>query len=301
MRTLIATPQAAFWLRAARSLQSRRRRPTRRAWLPSTVVVGLALTGCAATAQPTTSHDHATDLDHVHAIVADPGGDGFLLGAHDGIYPATRDAEVGEKLATTDFDAMGLTVVDDVLIASGHPGPNTPSELGSPHLGIIRSDDGARSWSPVTFTSEKDFHVLTATPEGTLYGIATDSIELLRSDDRGQAWTPVGDGILAFSLVTDASNRLLASTPDGVQISSDGGRTFAPLDGAPALYLLAASPDGQNLVGVGAGEQIWTSTASSKDWQQVAITHGPAQAVAITDDAAVLVFDDSGLSLIPRS
>lgn len=297
MRTPITTPRTTVRSRPERPVPPRRHLRFR-ALLPATVIVGLALTGCAATAEPTTGHDHATDLDHVHAIVADPGGDGFLVGAHDGIYPATRDAELGERLATIDFDAMGLTAVGDVLIASGHPGPTTPAELGSPHLGIIRSDDGARSWSPVTFTGEKDFHVLAATPEGTLYGIATDSIELLRSDDRGETWTPVGDGILAFSLVADVSNRLLASTPDGVQVSSDGGQTFAPLDGAPALYLLAASPNGQNLVGVGAGDQIWTSTASSSDWTQAASTHGSAQAITITDDAEILVFDDSGLSLV---
>jgi len=59
-------------------------------------------------------------------------------------------------------------------------------------------------------------------------------------------------------LVVDALGQLIAATPDGLQFSADGRATFAARSGSPPLYLLAASPDGTRLVGVGSGGQIWT-------------------------------------------
>ena len=275
-------------------------RPRRRATLTiaTALAASIGLAGCTAPAEPTTGHDHATTIDHAHAIVPDPTGDGFLLGTHDGIYTATLDAEIGERVNNTDFDAMGLTAIGNALIASGHPGRTTAPELGSPNLGIIRSDDSAQSWTPVSFTGEKDFHVLTAGPDETLYGIASDSIELLRSDDIGQTWSPAGE-VVAVSLVIDATGRLIAATPDGLQVSADDGATFTTLNEAPPLYLLAASPDSKRLVGVGSGGQIWTRAASTAEWVPAGTPHGSAQAITVTNDGDILVFDDSGLSVLP--
>lgn len=274
----------------------RRRRRTLQA-IATAFVASLVLSGCTAPALPTTGDDHAATIEHVHAIVPDPSGDGYLLGAHDGIYIATLDGEVGNRIQNTGFDAMGLTAVGGALIASGHPGRTTAPELGSPNLGIIRSDDSARSWTPVAFTGEKDFHVLAVDPNESLYGIASDSIELLRSDDIGQTWTPVGK-IVAVSLVIDATGQLIAATPDGLQTSADEGATFTTLNDAPMLYLLAASPDSNRLVGVGNGGQIWVRPAADAEWSAVGTAHGSAQAITITNDGDILIFDDSGLTAL---
>jgi ligand-binding sensor domain-containing protein len=262
-----------------------------------TLATSAVLAGCTAPAEPTTGHDHALTVGHVHAIVPDPTGEGFLLGTHDGIYTATVDGELGDRVSNTDFDAMGLTAVGDALIASGHPGQTTPPELGSPNLGIIRSYDGAKSWSPVSFTGEKDFHVLAAGNDETLFGIASDSIELLRSDDTGQTWSPAGE-INAVGLVIDATGQLIAATPDGLQLSTDEGATFTPLSEAPLVYLLAVSPDGKRLVGVGSGGQIWAKTSPGAQWDPVGTTHGSAQAITTTNDGVILIFDDSGLTAL---
>ena len=76
--------------------------------ISATIAASIVLAGCTAPAEPTTGHDHATSISHVHAIVPNPSEDGYLLGAHDGIYTATPDGEVGSRIETTDFDAMGL-------------------------------------------------------------------------------------------------------------------------------------------------------------------------------------------------
>lgn len=282
-----------------------RPRPTARLRLTATlaVVVGvtLAVVGCASQ-PPLTGTDHPEQpLSHVHGIVADPAGDGFLIGTHEGIFPVTSSGELGPRIAGADFDAMGLTVVDDTLLASGHPGRSTPAELGAPNLGIVRSIDRAETWEPVAFTGEKDFHALTAGPDGTVYGLATGSAEIQTSTDYGETWTPTGASLLALGFTVDADGRVVASTPDGPQVSTDRGASFSPWPGAPLLAALNASPDHQRLVGIGSGGTIWTTTTGATQWTEVGAVHDTAQAVAITNEGDMLVVDDSGITTVPNS
>ncbi|MDJ1114111.1 F510_1955 family glycosylhydrolase [Microbacterium dauci] len=272
----------------------------RRSILAAAAVAALALIAGCASEPPSTGDDHAAfRIEHVHNVVADPSGSGFLIGTHDGIYTATEDGELGPQVDGPRFDAMGLTVLGDTLLASGHPGNTTPAELGSPHLGIIRSTDSARSWTPVAFTGEKDFHVLATAPDGTLYGIHTDSAEVLASTDEGDTWRPTGGSAFAFNLVADATGRIIASTPDGLQISTDGAASFRRWSDTPLIALLGVSPNHQRIVGVGSGGKIWTTTAEATSWSEAGTVHGQAQAIAITNAGDLLVIDDSGLTLLP--
>lgn len=259
-----------------------------------------ALAGCAVPAA-TTGEDHTDQaLSHVHGVVADPAGDGFLLGTHDGIFPATPTGELGTRIAGSDFDAMGLTVVDGTLLASGHPGANTPVELGTPNLGIIRSTDRAETWEAVAFTGEKDFHALTAGPDGTVYGLSTDSTQLQISTDLGTTWNATGAALVAVSFAVDTAGRIVAATPDGLQVSTDDAATFALWSNAPLLFMLNASPDHQRLVGVGNGGKIWVTTAGATQWTEAGTVHGTAQAIAITNAGDMLIVDDSGITQVPQ-
>lgn len=237
----------------------------------------------------------------VHAIVPAPDGEGFLLGTHEGIFAATADGHLGSQVGSYGFDAMGLTAVDDTLIASGHPDRGTPANLGEGNLGIIRSRDGGTTWEPVSFTGEKDFHVLTAGPDGTLYGQETGSAQMLASTDLGATWTSTGATLLAFALVVDATGRIIATTPDGPQVSSDHGATFVPLPDSPIMSLIAVSPDGQQLIGVGSKGILWSSTTRDPSWRNIGTAHGNAQAITVTDAGDILIVDDSGLSLLPST
>ena len=265
-------------------------------------LLSLLLTGCAAAEPPSTGSDHAaTAVAHVHAIVPAPGSDGFLLGTHEGVYAATADGQLGARVSSYGFDAMGLTVADGALFASGHPARGTPAELGTGNLGIIRSRDGGITWDPVAFTGEKDFHVLAAARDGTLYGQETGNAVIMASTDLGATWTPAGATLLVLGLVVDSAGRIIATTPDGPQVSTDRGASFGPLPGAPNLYPISVSPDRQQLIGVDNKGIIWTSTPGDQGWRNVGTVHGSAQAIAVTDAGDILVVDDSGLSLLPST
>ena len=263
----------------------------------------LALAGCAAPAvEPDAAPSadaHTGEISHVHAIVIDPASGDFLLGTHEGIFAATADGHLGGRVGDAVFDAMGLVAVGDALLASGHPGSNTPAEWGAPNIGIIRSADGAQSWEPVTFNGEKDFHALTSAPGGIAYGLATDNPVMLVSTDAGNTWTPTGLPLEAVSLAAMADGRVIAATAQGLLESSDGAVSFTPWVGAPMLYTLSSSPNHSTLVGVDVDGVLWVVAEGSTEWRESGKAEGRAQAVTVTDGGTVAVFDDGGFRVIP--
>lgn len=247
----------------------------------------LVLAGCATSVpaeQPTASPQH------IHTIAATPGSDDILLATHEGIWIVDDTGSLTGPLGDFDFDGMGFTITDDAWFASGHPGATTPAELGSPNLGIIRSDDQGQSWEPVAFTGQEDFHVLEAATDGTLYGIGSSSTAVRRSTDEGRTWS-VGAEIEAVSLAATSDGRLFAATPSGVLVSQNSGVSFDPVPDAPTLYLLDAV--GDVLVGAGIDGNLWRMTDAGQ-WEQLAATDGAATAIAATDSGALMV-DDRGV------
>lgn len=251
-------------------------------------VLTLVITGC--TAAQSDEPDATPRIDHIHGIAEDPRGDDLLVATHNGIFTVTPDGNVSGPVGGHDFDAMGFTVTGDTLFASGHPGEQTPAELGSPNLGIIRSDDYGLNWSPIALNGTTDFHVLTASPDGTLYGIASSQIDLLSSTDNGTNWTTHAP--LAAADLAATESGLYAATEEGLLVSTDGGDTFTPVPESPLLYTLVARTDG-TLVGAGTDGVLWAQDQNGT-WQQLGPLDGAVQALSTIDDRIILV-DDRGI------
>ncbi|CAN7178702.1 glycoside hydrolase [Microbacterium foliorum] len=186
---------------------------------------------------------------------------------------------------------MGFTVLDDALLASGHPGTQTPAELGSPNLGVIRSDDFGETWSPIALTGTTDFHTLTAGPDGTLYGIASDGVDLLISTDNGREWNR--GATLAAADLAATNDGLYAAAEEGLLLSTDNGASFAPVADAPLLYALDVRPDG-TLAGVGTDGALWSQNTEGT-WQRLDPLQGAAQAFTAIGDDSFVVVDDRGI------
>ncbi|TGY39613.1 hypothetical protein E5344_03175 [Microbacterium laevaniformans] len=264
---------------------------TRRLAITATVTVALLLTGCSTTpAEPDAPASTAAGFGHVHGIV-DAGDGTVLLGTHTGLYTLGEDGTVTGPVGGIDLDAMGLTATGDTLYASGHPGPSTPAELGAPNLGIIRSLDAGASWEPVAFTGEEDFHVLTVTGDGTLYGIGSSRPLLRTSSDGGQSWAD-GAELPAVDLAAATDGTLYAATQDGLQHSTDGGATFTPAPDAPVLYLVETDPTG-GVVGVDTDGTLRRLVGTG--WENVGTTTGTVQALGVTGDGAIVLVDDRGV------
>lgn len=261
----------------------------------------LMLAGCADTPTSPPAGDGRTGVpSHVHAVVVAPDTDQLLLGTHEGIYEVTDTGEWGGRVSTDSFDAMGLTATSQTLIASGHPGPGSPAEWGAPNLGVMRSTDAGVSWESVVFGGEKDFHALAAGADDTVYAIATDVSDVIRSDDAGLTWEPTGADLVAASLAVDGRGRVIAATEEGVQISTDGGASFAAWPEAPLLYTLGAAADRTQVVGVGTDGQIWVTGAGAASWERAGRVDGRVQAVGMDPAGRIVIVDEtSGITILP--
>lgn len=250
----------------------------------------LLLAGCTSPTTPAPASPALEDLGHVHGIV-DTGDGSVLLGTHTGLYTLTEDGTVAGPVGGHDFDAMGLTRAGDVFYASGHPGPTTPPELGAPNLGVLRSTDAGQSWEPVAFTGQEDFHVLTASGAGAIYGIGSSSITVRTSPDGGATWIDGAD-VPAADLAVAADGTLYAATQQGVQESRDAGATFTAVADAPLLYLLEADPGG-GVVGVDTEGSLWRLIDDR--WTRLGTATGTVQALGVAADGAIVLLDDRGI------
>lgn len=259
------------------------------------VAVGASLAGVlllAGCAQATETTQATPDpFVHVHGLAVEPGSDEILVATHNGIYLVTDTGDVAGPLGGYDFDAMGFSITDDAWFASGHPGPNTPAEFGSPNLGILRSEDRGQTWDPITFTGVEDFHVLDADPSGALYGIGSSSFAVRASTDRGATWVDRAE-VRAADLAA-STGRIFAATEGGVQVSTDDGATFEQLADAPLLYSLTALPDG-TLLGVGTDSMLWRSLPDGL-WEVIEPVQGMVQALTTADSGSIILVDDRGI------
>ncbi|CAG7600825.1 sialidase family protein [Leucobacter soli] len=255
----------------------------------ATAAVTTVLAGCAAVA-PTAPASSPPTFGHIHAVIPEAEGT-FLVGTHTGLYRVNGAGAVEGPLGDYDFDLMGLTDSRGALIASGHPGLETPAELGSPNLGIIRSDDTGKNWQPVAFTNTEDFHVLTASPDGRLYGIGSTSPALRVSDDLGATWESRSE-LDAVDLAVTADGTIYAATPEGVRTSTDGGVSFTPLGDAPLQYLLEAA--GDTVVGVDTDGQI-RQRADKGEWELIGSATGTVEALGLSPAGSVILVDERGI------
>ena len=251
------------------------------------VAAMVVLAGCSSGEQPTTAAGSGSAtaessvpgvtlspaLDHLHGLHLDADG-AVLAGTHTGLVEIAADGTT-RRVGDSDDDFMGLTGASgtDHLYASGHPGPS--SSAPNP-LGLIDSTDGGRTWTPKSLTGEVDFHAL-ATDGELLIGF--DGVTgLLTSTDGGVTWS-AGAALAAAALaVTEAG--VWATTTDGLQHSTDGGRTFTLVPDAPPLTLLSAGKDG-SLWGIDIDGLAWRSR-TGQTWEQHAVI-GPAEAVLAID------------------
>lgn len=258
----------------------------------ATAVAASLLAGCSTTPASTASSapaDAPHAFGHIHTLVPQEDGTVFV-GTHAGLFRVSKDGSVEGPLGEYDFDVMGLAAADDVLIASGHPGPQTPPELGAPNLGIVTSDDDGESWKPVAFTGTEDFHVLVGGSGKQVFGIGSTKQAVRISADAGKTWTD-GATIAAADLAVTKDGTVYAATQEGLLASDDDAATFDPAGDAPLLYSIDAS--GDDLVGVDTEGQLWRRKGT--EWHELGKTEGVVAALGLAPSGVVYLVDDRGI------
>lgn len=196
---------------------------------------------------------------HVHGLGYDANLKTLYVATHTGLFELPEGVATARRIGDSRQDTMGFTLVrPDLFLGSGHP--DAREEL-PPHLGLIRSTDRGRTWTPVSLLGEADFHVLRARG-ATVYGFDSTNERLLASTDSGRTWTrrPTPEPLLDVAVDPSDPEHLLASGTAVVYRSLDGGRTWNAAAGGVAGYLawpvtkkpLVATLDGSLLSADGA-------------------------------------------------
>jgi photosystem II stability/assembly factor-like uncharacterized protein len=172
----------------------------------------------------------------VRALVVHPRDDATLyLGSELGVFISRDGADSWTKLpAPLDgLEVWSLWVV-----------PQHPETIlaGTRPSRIFRSDDGGATWSEATAPIERNCPRILHTRVTTIAGDPANAAHLwagveidgvYESHDTGRTWKPLGHGLSSrdiHGLAVIGPGRLLATTNNDVNLSSDGGATWTPLD-----------------------------------------------------------------------
>jgi len=109
----------------------------------------------AAPDEARAQHAEAVTLTHVHGLAYSADGKQLMVPSHHGLA-VFRDGK-WSKAPGPSHDYMGFAASRNRLYSSGHPAPG--SGLVNP-FGLIRSDDGGRTWQKRGLERETDFHLL---------------------------------------------------------------------------------------------------------------------------------------------
>jgi hypothetical protein len=235
---------------------------------------------------------------HIHGVGVNPADDAVIIATHTGLFRAPAGRQTAERIGDRRQDTMGFTVVGpDRFLGSGHP--DLREDL-PPLLGLIRSADAGRSWTPVSLLGEADFHVLRAAGR-RIYGVNASDGRLLVSDDGGRGWasrTPPGP-LLDVAIDPRDPDHVVAAAEDGLFRSRDAGSRWRPLEpgrtgllawGAAGLVLIEG--DGTVHAGRDAGRTF--EVVGRVEGQPAALAaHGDELLVALHDNS-VHVSGDGG-------
>ncbi|CAM3583274.1 F510_1955 family glycosylhydrolase [Occultella aeris] len=268
------------------------RRSARTATTALTLLV--ALTGCSAgRGQSPPPVDTSEGVGHVHAVATNMGADtGTYVATHTGLYLVGEEGLV--RVGETRSDLMSFTVIGpDTFLASGHP---APGEGGPSSLGLIRSTDAGLTWAEVSLGGESDFHALTAVDE-RIYGLDATTSTLRWSTDQGTRWQE-GAQITAADLDADpaAPDRVLATTPDGLMLSADGGATFARTHETPEPLVLidhVTTGAGSVLLGLDAAGVLWRELP--RGWRSMGPGIGTPEAFWALDEQTLTASADGAV------
>lgn len=234
----------------------------------------LALSSCASGS----GSGDAADLAHVQGLGVDPADGALYAGSHHGLFRVTEDGIEG-PVGGLEQDFMGFTVAGEGrFLASGHPGPGQP---GPAALGLLESTDGGETWESRSLSGQADFHALEFR-HGRAWGINAMTGELLVSRDL-ETWETLAR-IPAYDVAVSPEDpeTLLLTTRQGPLRSTDGGTTYQPLVGAPALALLSWTEAGA-LVGVDVEGRVHVQAAGTLGWQPGGTLAGAPEAIHAED------------------
>lgn len=208
-------------------------------------------------------------------------------------------------LRTDDFHALAFNPDNPNVVFFGH------------HNGLMRSDDGGRTWKPLVERPNFDAMSLAVNPSNARQIFLAGHNVFQMSQDGGASWQAVkhnlpGTDIHGFAMNPDDPSRLYAFVNGhGVFTSGDGGRTWQRLRGQPPADLMALASAGGSPETIYAGSMsagvvkttdggaTWTPSSAglgSRNVMALAVDRTARQTVYVGTDDGLYRSDDAGAS-----
>ncbi|CAN5184639.1 hypothetical protein BH23ACT9_BH23ACT9_29690 [soil metagenome] len=240
-------------------------------------------------------------LIHVHRLAVDPEDpEALYIATHTGLF-LSRGGQAAERIGDRFHDLMGFTITaDSRFLASGHPDLRDGSlQLtdAPPLLGIVESPDGGATWDSVSLLGETDFHALEARHD-RLYGADSTSGRFMVSED-GVEWETRSSPGLQVMAVDPEDPAVIVGAGGATPLrSTDGGRTWSPLDG-PTTSLESAAVSAvawsTELYAGSADGSISASSDAGSSWETRGNVGGGVEALLASGDALFAAAQDVGI------
>ncbi len=234
----------------------------------------------------------------IGSLSVNPADDVLYMGTNTGLFRiaegASEPEKVTGKLSTPDGNGKvseSLVVRftgPDQALASGHP---SAGEALPPQLGLIRTEDAGKTWSPVSELGTADFPAIE--PSGdTLVAALFQQAQVLVSEDDGRTWETRAAPMPLVSLEVDPSDprRWIGSTERGLFISRDAGGSWRPNDPIPNIRLAWA--ESGDLYRIDPGGPVQVSTDGGETWQERGTTGGEPQAMTVDGETLYVALID---------
>ncbi|MBE2257209.1 MAG: c-type cytochrome [Rhodobacteraceae bacterium] len=206
----------------------------------------------------------AADLGRIFALAPASAGDGVLVASKEGLHLAQADGQLS-LWAKRDGGFVALAADPgnvEMLYASGRSG------------GLLRSEDGGRTWQQASQGGPDSFALLAVSPlePERLYGVADG---VYASSDGGRSWTRRGDAPdKLMNIAVSPSGRLYAGTEEGLRVSADGGASWRPASMLRIpVTMFSAETDG-TLYSFQWGQGLLKAREPELSWTPLANTFG---------------------------
>jgi photosystem II stability/assembly factor-like uncharacterized protein len=169
------------------------------------------------------------------------------------------------------------------LLASGHPegGSALPENLG-----LMRSRDHGKTWTPMSELGKSDFHILQVAGD-RLAAVRAEETDIQISRDGGRSWetrTPPDEPVDVALDPRDGS-RMAIATEQGVYVSTDEGRSWRQRDVVPSDQLAWPTPDA--LYRADPGGAVKVSADGGRTWKEVGTVDISVNELAADADGAL--------------
>ncbi len=236
------------------------------------------------------------------ALEVNPRDGSLLLATNAGLWRVSRNGRrtqpVRARMGKNDVSAglaMRFTGPDE-LVGSGHPG-RARSDI--PVLGLIRSSDGGRTWTPVARQGESDFHSLSVSG-GTIAAAEGAEATVFTTDDGGRSFESRATPLALVDLEIDpgSPSRWMGSTQNGLFSSDDGGASWRLRETLPNIRLVW--PASRSLVRVDPDGVVRRSSDAGETWNVVGRVEGETHALAAAGPNTLYAADVDGVIRVSR-